>query len=80
MVVKGPSSGQDIYDTPASTDKNIQPMVKLWNWISHVLICHISVLQLSQYQIFTARLITVKQFTLANLIIISLENKVNNSR
>ncbi|XP_028285689.1 breast cancer anti-estrogen resistance protein 1 isoform X2 [Parambassis ranga] len=27
MVVKGPSSGQDIYDTPASTDKNSQQTV-----------------------------------------------------
>ncbi|TMS05752.1 Breast cancer anti-estrogen resistance protein 1 [Larimichthys crocea] len=27
MVVKGPSSGQDIYDTPASTDKNMQQTV-----------------------------------------------------
>ena len=29
MVVKGPSGGQDIYDTPAITDKNAQQMVKL---------------------------------------------------
>lgn len=29
MVVKGPSSGQDIYDTPASSDKNPQQTVRL---------------------------------------------------
>lgn len=32
MVVKGPSSGQDIYDTPASTDKNTQQTVRLWKF------------------------------------------------
>lgn len=27
MVVKGPSSGQEIYNTPTGTDKNMQQMV-----------------------------------------------------
>lgn len=34
MVVKGPSSGQEIYDTPASTDKNMQQTVMFWDLLS----------------------------------------------
>lgn len=42
MVVKGPSSGQDIYDTPASTDKNTQQTVSRWDFLDleNFFVCH----------------------------------------
>lgn len=41
MVMKGPSGGQDIYDTPASSEKNPQQMVRISIW---ELSCNITIL------------------------------------
>lgn len=59
MVVKGPSSGQDIYDTPPSKDKNAQQMVRAW--ISNFFVFHRYMPELSRCQ--NANLIGPKEFT-----------------
>lgn len=69
-VVKGPSSAQDIYDTPSSKDKNAHHMVK-----GHVLSLFVSIYHLALLQKALNEDGNLEDFILSNSL--QIRNKVN---